>query len=290
MVEQEDQSLPPPKSYISSEWMPSPADDHTGATDSQSKASKPSAEDLQSAKMEALGRLAAGIAHEINTPAQFVGDHLKFIQDSIDEIMRGPTSIYLPAHIKDNLPLAIKNTIAGINRIGNIVATMRRFSHKGLEKQKALGDINQAIRDALFLSRTELDKEVVELRFSLGKDIPEINCSLSDISHVVLSLIVNAYDSIAVKVKDGEKGTITIRSFGEVKGVRIEVRDNGQGIHPSIHDRIFEPFFTTKVVGQGMGQGLSIAHAVIVAEHEGSLDFSSIVEEGTTFTIFIPYT
>jgi two-component system, NtrC family, sensor kinase len=289
MVEEDDQNLPPPKNCISSDWMPSPAGDQPSEANATGKASNPTnAEDLQSAKMEALGRLAAGIAHEINTPAQFVGDHLKFIQDSIKEILRGPSSVYLPNHIKDNLPLAIKNTIAGINRIGNVVATMRRFSHKGLDKQKARGDINQAIRDALFLSRTELDKDVVELRFSLGKDIPEINCSLSDISHVILSLIVNAYDSIADKVKDGEKGTITIRSFAEDKGVRIEIRDNGRGIPASIKDRIFEPFFTTKVVGQGMGQGLSIAHAVIVAEHGGKLVFETEVGKGSSFEIFLP--
>lgn len=290
MVEENDQALSSPDNYISSNWMPSTP----GTQEEESKPLaqigdvKPIADDVQSAKMEALGRLTAGIAHEINTPAQFVGDHLKFIEDSIKEILKGPGSVYLPDFIKENLPVAIKNTIVGVNRIGGIVATMRRFSHKGLDKKKELGDINQAIRDALVLSRAELDKSVVDLRFSLGKDIPKINCSLSEISHVILSLILNAYDSILEHAKNEEKGTISIRSSAEADGVKIEVRDNGGGIPDTIRDRIFEPFFTTKEIGQGMGQGLALAHALIVVEHGGKLVFETEVGKGSSFEIFLP--
>jgi two-component system NtrC family sensor kinase len=290
MVEENDQISPPPRNHISSNWMPDSPGNQAGGSDAIGKASegKPTAEDLQSAKLEALGRLAAGIAHEINTPAQFVGDHLKFIQDSINEILKGPASVYIPDYIKDNLPVAIKNTIVGVNRIGNIVGTMRRFSHKGLDKKKELGNVNQAIQDALVLSKAELDKNIVDLRFSLGKDIPEINCALSEVSHVILSLIVNAYDSIVDNVKHGQKGTITIRSSASPDGVNIEVRDNGGGIPDTIRDRIFEPFFTTKPVGQGMGQGLALAHAVIVAEHGGKLVFETELGKGSSFEIFLP--
>lgn len=113
------------------------------------------------------------------------------------------------------------------------------------------------------------------MRFSLGKEIPEINCALSEISHVILSLIVNAYDSIVDSAKHGQKGTITIRSSACSAGIKIEVRDNGGGIPDAIRDRIFEPFFTTKPVGQGMGQGLALAHAVIALEHGGKLVFET---------------
>jgi len=290
MVEENDQTLSSPDSYISSNWLPSPpgAQEEGADTVTHSGEAKPTATDVQSAKMEALGRLSAGIAHEINTPAQFVGDHLKFIEDSIKEILKGPGSVYLPDFIKENLPVAIKNTIVGVNRIGGIVATMRRFSHKGLDKNMKPGDINQAIRDALVLSRASLDQKYVDLRFSLGKDIPLVNCALSEISHAILSLIVNAYDSILENAKNGEKGTISIRSSAEADGVKVEVRDNGGGIPDSIRDRIFEPFFTTKEVGQGMGQGLALAHALIVAEHGGKLVFETEVGKGSSFEIFLP--
>ena len=291
MIEEKNQALPSPDTYVSSNWLPSSPNGPKEEKDSiaQTSGSKPSAADIQSAKMEALGRLTAGIAHEINTPAQFVGDHLKFIEDSIKEILNGPGSVYLPDFIKENLPVAIKNTVVGVNRIGSIVATMRRFSHQGLDKKMKPGDINQAIRDALVLSKTRLDPKFVDLRFSLGKDIPKVNCALSEISHAILSLIVNAYDSILENVKNGEKGTISIRSSAEGDGVKVQVRDNGGGIPDSIRDRIFEPFFTTKEVGQGMGQGLALAHALVVSEHGGSLTFRPTEGGGATFTIFLPF-
>ncbi|MBT3635374.1 MAG: hypothetical protein HN531_00410 [Opitutae bacterium] len=290
MVEENDQTLSSPDSYISSNWLPSPpgAQEEGADTVTRSGEAKPTAADVQSAKMEALGRLSAGIAHEINTPAQFVGDHLKFIEDSIKEILKGPGSVYLPDFIKENLPIAIKNTIVGVNRIGGIVSTMRRFSHQGLDKNMKPGDINQAIRDALVLCRTRLDQEFVDLRFSLGKDMPKVNCALSEISHAILSLIANAYDSILENATNEEKGTISIRSSAEADGVKVEVRDNGGGIPDSIRDRIFEPFFTTKAVGQGMGQGLALVHALIVVEHGGKLVFETEVGKGSSFEIFLP--
>ena len=290
MVEENDQTLSSPDSYISSNWLPSPpgAQEEGAVTVTRSGEGKPTAADVQSAKMEALGRLSAGIAHEINTPAQFVGDHLKFIEDSIKEILKGPGSVYLPDFIKENLPVAIKNTIVGVNRIGGIVSTMRRFSHQGLDKNMKPGDINQAIRDALVLCRTRLDQEFVDLRFSLGKDMPKVNCALSEISHAILSLIANAYDSILENATNEEKGTISIRSSAEADGVKVEVRDNGGGIPDSIRDRIFEPFFTTKAVGQGMGQGLALVHALIVVEHGGKLVFETEVGKGSSFEIFLP--
>ena len=290
MVEENDQTLSSPDSYISSNWLPSPpgAQEEGADTVTRSGEAKPTAADVQSAKMEALGRLSAGIAHEINTPAQFVGDHLKFIEDSIKEILKGPGSVYLPDFIKENLPVAIKNTIVGVNRIGGIVSTMRRFSHQGLDKNMKPGDINQAIRDALVLCRTRLDQEFVDLRFSLGKDMPKVNCALSEISHAILSLIANAYDSILENATNEEKGTISIRSSAEADGVKVEVRDNGGGIPDSIRDRIFEPFFTTKAVGQGMGQGLALVHALIVVEHGGKLVFETEVGKGSSFEIFLP--
>jgi len=291
VVEKNNQTLSSPDSYISSNWLPlsSGTEKEDQAAMTQISEVKLSTSDIQSAKMEALGRLTAGIAHEINSPAQFVGDHLNFIDESIKQIMTGPGSADLPDFIKENLPIAIKNTITGVNRIASIVATMRRFSHKGLDKEMEPADINQAIRDALVLCRTRFDQGQVDLTCSLGKDIPAVTCALSEISHALLSLIVNAYDSIIGNSKQKEKGTIFISSSREANGVKIEVRDNGGGIPDFIRDRIFEPFFTTKAVGQGMGLGLALAHALIVSEHQGSLTFRASEEGGAVFTVFIPF-
>ena len=118
--------------------------------------------------------------------------------------------------------------------------------------------------------------------------MPKVNCALSEISHAILSLIANAYDSILENATNEEKGTISIRSSAEADGVKVEVRDNGGGIPDSIRDRIFEPFFTTKAVGQGMGQGLALVHALIVVEHGGKLVFETEVGKGSSFEIFLP--
>ena len=290
MIEEKDPDRPSSDNFVSSDWMATSANSKTDGTLPHHKieAAEAISAEMQSAKMEALGRLSAGIAHEINTPAQFVGDHLKFIEDSIKEILSGPASVYLPDFVKENLPVAIKNAIVGVNRIGGIVATMRRYSHKGLDRKMELGDVNQAIRDALVLSKAKLDPGLVDLRFSLDKDMPKVKCALSEVSHAILSLVVNAYDSIVEHPPGGEKGVISIRSTTARNGVKVEIRDNGGGVPVCIRDRIFEPFFTTKAVGQGMGQGLALAHALIVGEHGGSLTFRPAEGGGATFVLFLP--
>lgn len=124
MSEENDEAFPPPKNYVASSWMSGSSHAPEASAESNDGA-KPA--DAHAEKMEALGRLTAGLAHEINSPAQFVGDHLKFIEESLEELLKGPSSVYLPDFIKENLPVAVKNSIVGVNRIGKVVATMRRF-------------------------------------------------------------------------------------------------------------------------------------------------------------------
>jgi PAS domain S-box-containing protein len=261
-------------------------------------------------KLESVGQLAAGIAHEINTPVQFVGDNVRFLRDAFDGLLLalaplgagpdagpdgGPGAAGgSPApdggtdlgFLTEEVPLAIDQTLQGVERIATIVRAMKAFGHPSGE-QKAPADLNQAVRDTLIVANNAF-KYVADVVTELG-DLPPVWCHLGDINQVLLNLIVNASQAIASAV-DGNcgRGTITVRTSCEAGEVAIEVADTGVGIPPEIAERIFEPFFTTKEVGEGTGQGLSLAYSLVHDRHGGSIGFHTEPGLGTTFTVRLP--
>ena len=268
----------------------------------------------QAQKLEAIGQLAAGIAHEINTPTQFIGDNIQFIRQSwgglhavlaLARLMREEAAV-APLHeqlladfdrevetsdleyILDEVPRAIDHSLEGVRRVAKIVQAMKEFSHRGTEEKSPV-DINRAISATVTVARNEW-KYVADLEMALDPELPLVPCFVAEFNQVMLNLLVNASHSIADKVGDGAQGKGVIRIATTRNGSWIEasVRDNGLGIPEAIQPRIFEPFFTTKPIGKGTGQGLAMAHSVIVKRHGGKLWCESQPGEGSTFFIRLP--
>ncbi|MDR3753745.1 MAG: PAS domain S-box protein [Terracidiphilus sp.] len=265
----------------------------------------------QTQKLESVGRLAAGIAHEINTPMQFVGDNVRFLENAFAELQAflgklrslcNPASGIAPlpalcaefrrleteadaAGMMQEIPEAIAQTLEGIDRVVTIVQAMKEFAHPEV-KGMAHADVNKALLNTLTVARNEL-KYVAEVQTDFG-ELPLVVCSISDMNQVFLNLLVNAAHAIGDVVKGtSQKGTIRIETRVEGPMALITIADTGAGIPDNIRGRIFDPFFTTKEVGRGTGQGLAIARTV-VDRHKGSLTFESKVGNGTTFRICLP--
>jgi two-component system, NtrC family, sensor kinase len=259
-------------------------------------------------KLESIGRLAAGIAHEINTPTQYVADNTRFLRDAFQTLahlaqenrMRDdhPGSPSLPAvappvaadldYVVKEIPRAIQESLQGLSHITRIVGSLKEFSHPN-SPEKAPVDLNRAIETAISVSRHEW-KYVAEMTAELDATVPLVPCILDEFNQVMLNLIVNAAHTIAeaIKARGEKRGRITIRSRLDGDAVRVEVADTGMGIEPELRTRIFEPFFTTKPIGQGTGQGLAIVHAIVVQHHQGAVDYCTQVGEGTTFRLWLP--
>lgn len=268
----------------------------------------------QSQKLEAIGQLAAGIAHEINTPTQYVGDNTRFLKESFESITKllnaakelldqakvgAPSEQAIKAFeelwqssdiefLLQQIPVSIQESLEGINRITTIVRAMKDFSHPG-SKERTPADINKAIQTSVTIARNEW-KYVSDVVLDLDPDLPLVPCYLDDFNQVILNLLINAAHAIAdvVKQKPGQKGKITIKTSHTNESVEIQVSDTGIGIPDENKPHIFEPFFTTKGVGKGTGQGLSIAYNCIVKKHGGQITFDSQAGKGTTFTIKLP--
>ncbi|MEO7731827.1 MAG: ATP-binding protein [Kofleriaceae bacterium] len=244
-------------------------------------------------RLESIGRLAAGIAHEINTPVQYVSDSAVFIRESVyellaqlalDQLVIDPDSEL--AYLRRELPGALDRVRDGLTRIAEIVRSMKDFSHPD-QRERGQVDLNRAIRSILVVARSEY-RDVAEVQTELG-ELPFVTCHGGEINQVVLNLVINAAHAIADVVEGTPcKGLITVRTLLEGTDVVIQISDTGGGIPEAIRDRVFDPFFTTKEVGRGTGQGLSIARDVIVKGHGGSLSFQSEPTQGTTFVIRLP--
>ncbi len=265
-------------------------------------------------KMESVGQLAAGIAHEINTPTQYVGDNLQFLgeafQDmadlfgSIEALLDDPGDDVLPpAHrqrlelaresadleyLREEIPLAVTQAHEGIERISAIVRSMRDFSHKG-SQEKRVADLNRCIQGTVTVARSEW-KYVARVVQDLDTDLPSVPTLAAELNQVLLNLLINSAQAIA-ETERGESsglGTITIRSERRAGEIELSVTDDGCGIPFELQRRVFVPFFTTKRAGRGTGQGLAISRSIVVDKLGGRLDFESTPGIGTTFTIHLP--
>lgn len=264
-------------------------------------------------KLESIGELSAGIAHEINTPMQFVGSNLTFLREGFDDILDLANRYRLfredvskleefasrcselaefedevdVEYLIDEVPRAFEQTQEGVNRVTQLVKGLKGFAHSDSGQEKQSIDVNSIIENTLVVSRNEY-KYVADVETQLG-NLPSIKGHAGDIGQVILNLVVNAAHAIAAVVGDGgKKGKITIKTQLDNDEVIISVEDTGKGVPDTIKNRIFDPFFTTKEVGQGTGQGLAIARTIIHEKHSGILSFVSTPGQGTTFTIFLP--
>ena len=267
----------------------------------------------QAQKLKTIGMLATGIAHEINTPIQFVGDNTRFLSDTVNDLLSlintyrdllsGIKRQDEPAILKkaqnaeqnidlqfleNEIPKAISQTREGLSRVTNIVRAMKDFLYMGSPNEKIEADLNKAIESTSMVSRNEW-KYVADLKLDLDPGLPPVPCYPDEIKQVLLNLITNAADAISSVVDDGSrgKGSITIASRVNDGSVEISVSDTGSGIPDDIRGKIFEPFFTTKQQGKGIGQGLAISRE-IVKKHNGKLIFDTETGRGTTFKIILP--
>lgn len=266
-----------------------------------------------SQKLESVGTLAAGIAHEINTPMQFVSDNVRFLSQSVNPIigvlqlvpglieearkgepdqdllnlieqMLGDVDIDFVA---DEMPMAIDETLEGVQRVTTIVRAMKDFSHPGSEGVAA-ADINEAIETTLAVARNEY-KYYANVETDFG-EIGPVECWVADLNQVFLNLLVNGTHAIRDKIgmNSSELGTIRVSTRADGDAVEIRFSDSGTGIPVSVQAKVFDQFYTTKEVGKGTGLGLAIARSVVVDKHGGELDFETEEGQGTTFIIRIP--
>jgi PAS domain S-box-containing protein len=261
---------------------------------------------LQAQKLEAIGQLAAGIAHEINTPMQYVQNNVTFFADSFEELrpllltledcdrsaLPPSTTGELEAldleFLLDEIPVSVQETLDGISRVVKIVAAMKEFSHPGGNEREAV-DINHAIDSTLVVCRNEW-KYVAEMETDFDKLLPLVPCFPDQLNQAVLNMVINAAHAIQTRKKTQAEppGRITVTTRRDGDWAEIRITDNGSGIPEAIQQRIYDPFFTTKEVGKGTGQGLSIVHDIIINKHGGRISFDTEEGRGTTFIVRLP--
>ncbi len=266
----------------------------------------------QAQKLESIGQLAAGIAHEINTPTQFIGDNNRFAKDAFNDLNdlfqqfgelldAARAASFAPelvqkidasiqqvdlADLQREIPLALEQSLSGVERVAKIVQAMKDFSHPGGENKVPV-DLNRAIESTLTVCRNEW-KYVADMQMDFDPSLPQVSCHPGEINQAILNIVVNAAHAIADHAPKGEKGNICVSTRRVGEKVEIRITDTGGGIPEAIRDRIFDPFFTTKEVGRGTGQGLAIARSVMVDHHQGELTFETTTGQGTTFIIRLP--
>ena len=269
---------------------------------------------MHAQKLESIGQLAAGIAHEINTPMQYINDNTHFLKDGFKDLqliiekykmlhsavethpdykncafdIKNKIEEVDLAFLLKEIPIALQQSLDGIARVTHIVQAMKEFSHPGLDVKKAV-DINKAIETTLTVAHNEW-KYIADIETNFDYSLPLVPCLPDEFNQVLLNIITNATHAIADVVGDGSngKGKITITTRKNCDWAIINIRDTGKGIPEAIRTKVFDPFFTTKQVGKGTGQGLAISHSIIIEQHSGTLSFESEEGKGTTFTIQLP--
>ena len=260
----------------------------------------------QAQKLESVGRLAAGVAHELNTPIQYVNDSCAFIRDGVVDLIAvvaaareccpigegAPTAFAEACEARDveylaaNLEPAIQRAVDGLDRMAKIVRSMKEFSHPD-QSNKLESDINRGLLATIEIARNEY-KHVADVKTELG-ELPLVWCHIGELNQAFLNIIVNAAHAIGdVVAAGGERGSIAVRTWCDGDDVKIRITDTGGGIPETVREHIFDPFFTTKEVGKGTGQGLAIVRAVVVDKHGGAIDLATDVGKGTTFTLTVP--
>jgi len=257
---------------------------------------------VQSEKLASLGQLAAGVAHEINNPIGFISSNLgtlegyfSKLQDMLDAYQHSEediASIAILDHLKtlrehveldflrEDIPMLIKESKEGINRVGKIVKDLKEFSRVDSSQEWQWANLQQGIDSTLNIVANELKYKADVIKEYA--DLPDIECLPSQINQVIMNLVVNAAQAMGP-----QRGKITIRSKAETEHIWLEVADTGSGMAPDIVQKIFDPFFTTKPVGQGTGLGLSLSYG-IVKKHGGDITVNSEMGVGTTFRVTLP--
>ena len=272
------------------------------------------AQRVMAQKMESIGQLSAGVAHEINTPLHYIQENLRFLQESFEDIQRlldaydnvlkrtQPDAenrevrdtirnlikeIDL-SYLEKEIPTVLSQSLEGTGHVTEIVRAMNEFSHPGTGEKTSV-DLNHSLQSAITLSSKEW-KGIAEIVTDFSPDLPCVPCILSQMNQVWLNLLINAVHAIQSRLAQNasEKGMITIRTRQDHEWVEVRVSDTGLGIPESIQSHVFDLFFTTKDAGVGTGQGLSLAHSIVVHTHKGLLTFESIPGIGTTFIVRLP--
>ncbi|HEY0713998.1 MAG TPA: ATP-binding protein, partial [Polyangia bacterium] len=261
-------------------------------------------------KLEAVGMVASGIAHEISTPIQFVGDSVEYLRNAFETLreVNGKFHEMLVGSASDNarravelaeqkLSLAASETdivealdgmVEGTRRIGNVLGAMKEFMHP-VNREKAPADINHALSNTLTVARSEY-RYVARLETDFADNLPFLICHIGDLNQVFLNLVVNAAHAVGeVFARTRKLGLIRVSTRRDGNDIVIEIADDGPGIPAGIRERVFEPFFTTKPAGRGTGQGLSIARAIVVDRHGGTITFDTELGRGTTFKVRLPF-
>lgn len=256
---------------------------------------------VQQKKMSSLGQLTAGIAHEINNPIGFAYSNLDCLNDyladlfllddhllQLQPVQGTETELLKPYHqlrkeinadyIKEDIPVLIKDTFEGLNRVKSIVANLKKISYKGNDEFTSCS-INECINDCLKAVKSEF-KYSMDVTLELN-DCPNIYGQAPDLHQVFINLFINASHACE------ENGQLFIKSYHDQDKVIVIVKDNGKGISDDYLQKIFDPFFTTKDIGSGTGLGLSISHGII-EKHNGSITVKSEESRGTSFTITLP--
>jgi len=261
---------------------------------------------LQAQKLEAIGQLAAGIAHEINTPMQYVQNNVSFFADFFEQLkplllsLEEMDATTLPPQaagelesldldfLVEEIPASVQETLDGINRVVKIVAAMKEFSHPGGNEREAV-DINHAIDSTLIVCRNEW-KYVAEMVTEFDEQLPLVPCFSDQLNQAVLNMVINAAHAIQARKKTQPEppGRISVATRHDGDWAEIRISDNGSGIPEAIQQRIYDPFFTTKEVGKGTGQGLTIVHDIITNKHGGQISFDTVEGQGTTFIVRLP--